>query len=525
MPQARQRVWLRRFLLGALVVIGVYGLLTLVAGVLLEKQVHRAAEAMGAVVKGNDHSVSVGLLSMSGSIFGLVLERRPGPVVNHLVGRIDTVEVRGVSIWKWIQHRRLDLAEVTLRFTDLNIVLCDSSEGTVTSKEGLPKHVSIGTYSIEMRRTKAVFANPDGDIFCEQLRSNGEGVDLDLTTSDALGTLRASGMTLDLRDMQWQTDGAELYSVGELTWSDDTHSLAMINVAFGPIEEPVEYSRHLDEERDVIKGTVEKVLVRGLEVMDLPSSGTWRVAHVEVSKGGMLVLRDKVLPDGPLIFKPLLSRLIRELPIGAGVDTLQLLGCDIRYHERAEVDRGYGKLHFADLVGLVTGAIHDTSDAAVLGIKARCTVQQHAAMDFNFSAAIKDTTDLFELEANVAGLGLDELNGVLGPLANIQATEGRMDTLVLSMTGDNVRASGKVRFVYSGLRLAQGHRPEEASQGSIGSRLINLIVKKDARDAMGQVRDGSFTLDRRRDRSMFNYLWLGLREGASNVLLPEVMTR
>lgn len=527
MPQARQRVWLRRLLLGALVVVGAYGVLTIVAGIVLRSQIERWATALGAQVESTDHSVSVGLLTGSASIHGLRLERSDQNLGNFVSGRIDTVEVRGVSIWRYFNDGSVFVEGITLHTTDLHIALCDGREEDRSSpKNASLERLSVGAFSIAMVRSTAMLAAANGgDIACRKIRLTGEALELDLDAVQVIRTLRTSGTRLGISELQWHTDAAERYGVAELLWSEEESSLVMDSVFLGPFEEPVAHSRHLPEERDVIKGTVQRVNIRGLDMADLVATGKWRAAQVDISNGELLVLRDKVLPDGPQVFKPLLSRMIRRLPVNVGVDTIRLRGMDIRYHERAEVERGYGKLHFAELDGLITGAVHDTTANGVLRIEATSTVQERAAIDLTFSSIIKDTTDLFVVKAHVAALGLEELNGVLGPLANIQATEGRMDTLILTMRGTNERASGNVHFGYTDLRLAQGHRPSEAEQGSIASRLINLIVRKEGRDASGQVRDGDFSFDRRKDRSMFNYLWLGLREGASAVLLPEVLKR
>ena len=84
---------------------------------------------------------------------------------------------------------------------------------------------------------------------------------------------------------------------------------------------------------------------------------------------------------------------------------------------------------------------------------------------------------------------------------------------------------GTVAMVYDGIKLSGGGMEKDRTLGKLFSVAINALVRNNSSGAQGKERVGTFAFERQRDRSIFNYLWSGLREGSKSMLLPKVMTK
>ena len=111
------------------------------------------------------------------------------------------------------------------------------------------------------------------------------------------------------------------------------------------------------------------------------------------------------------------------------------------------------------------------------------------------------------------------------PLLDVRATAGHLQSLVYHMEANDRRAHGTVAMHYEGIKLRGGRIEKDRTTSKLLSTVINALVRNDSKGALGKDRVGTFAIDRRRDRAIFNYLWSGLREGSKSMLLPKALTK
>lgn len=297
-----------------------------------------------------------------------------------------------------------------------------------------------------------------------------------------------------------------------------TVHLAGVRFGVQDVQHLAQRSRH---ERDVIAGSVERLDVTGFD-LERAIQGVPICSTVSLGSASLKVARDKVLPDPAYQYKPLPARLIRELPLGAGADSLILEDLDVVYFERVDVDRGFARIPFDSIVGVMSGLRHSTRDTMMLQASAR--VMGRTPVALSLRAAVGDTTDRVEVEASVGRLAFAALNPVLGPLTGVGTPAGHLDTLILRMHGGDRHASARCWMRYDGLKLDRRANKNKALDPVLGT-LLNAVVK---RKRTGE-REGdgwrSYSWQRRRDRALFNYLWSGVREGAKTSMLPQAVLK
>jgi hypothetical protein len=275
----------------------------------------------------------------------------------------------------------------------------------------------------------------------------------------------------------------------------------------------------------VIQARLDTLHIAGFDMNTAFAENVWSMRSVRLATGAVTVLRDKVVADGNDPVKPLLSRLIRSFPMGSGADSITVDGLDVQYHERVDRQRGYAVIPITRIHAIITGARRSVIDTSAMVVRARAVAFNTASVSLILRAVIADTTDRFELDAGIGPMPFATVNAATGPLVDIQAIDGRIDSVIYRMTADDRRASGVVRMSHRGLKVASGGRKSEQVGNQMESALLNALVRNNSRNKNGDAHDGRFAFERRRDRAIFNYLWSGLREGVKAELLPEALTK
>ena len=301
-------------------------------------------------------------------------------------------------------------------------------------------------------------------------------------------------------------------------------TLDLFCLSAGPTLGLEAHSATMRFEGDVYQARLDTVNARGLDVERLLAQRNCSARSVFVTSGDIAILRDKTLPDGPDPVKPLLARVVRGFSSGSGADTVVLRGVDITYQERGSRSRGFALIPFSAVNGTITGVRNNASDTAQLAINAECVAFGTAPVRLAFTTAINDTTDRFNVSAWIGALPFNALNTATVPLANIRATEGVMDSLIFEMHADDRNAHGTVRMTYAGLKLDSGWKRDSDLMQDVKTALLNTLVRDKNNERDGVAKPGKYTLARHRNRSVFNYLWSGLREGVKAVLLPQAVS-
>lgn len=507
-------------------VIGVallYGALHVAARWWLRGHLEQALAAIGARLD-RPHEPAFELELLSGSLRMTGLRMLPLANDTGMVstqGEVDTLMVTGFSYWAYLRDR-IQVRSVQLRSNGLRIRLAKDTVDTPHPTE--LGSIACDRLDVQLRTMAFGYSGTDHfRIALRALRYAGGG--FRLAKRDLAGW---SVELPDERDITIDSLAADLHdeqciTVGSFTFRQSSGDCEIIGSHFGPYEDLERFARTRRLESDVADCDIPLVRLRDIHVPVVVDSGDFSARSVLVANADVHIYRDKMLPDGRSHFVPLLARLIRDLPEGCGADSIVLRDCDITYNERGAPDRGFGRVPFLRMSALVTGGRHVRTDSAHCAILANCMAFGGAPVAFRFDTPIHDTTDRFDMEAHIGRMPSRLLNPALGPLLNVQAITGTIDTVVIHMRADDRAARGRVRLAYRDLRMVQGTVAAKKARTRPLSVLLNAIVKNDQRLGDVSATDADLAIPRLREHSMFNYLWRGLREGSKKVLLPGVL--
>ncbi len=524
----RAQKWLRRAFLSITCSVALYAGLTIAAGAIVRSRLQTVIEQAGArIAKGHAPALEIGLFSGGISLTGLVLEADTGlrPAV-HLDGRVDTLSVTGLSYWGLLRGH-VNVRKVHVRARNLAVVLRLDTTAVDTSmqEEGLGR-IQMDATDIRLERISlATFGGDTSSFSAKAFSYQGAGVSL-FRDEHASWTFALPGeRTIRIDSLYADLRGKQCAGIGMLHLDQQAGICTVVGTHFGPYVDLETFAKEQPLEVDVAECVLPSINIRGIHIPSHVDAHDWSARNVVVENADVEIFRDKTRPDGPEKYMPLIARLLRQLPLDAGVDSVFLRNADIVYNERATHERGFGRVPFSRMNALVTGARNARSDSAMLSIHATCTAFVSAPVDFTFAARVQDTTDHFDVLARIGTMPFHDLNVAFGPLADMQAMSGTLDTVVMRLSADDRVSRGKVRLAYHDLRMVQGDEATEGARNRPLSVLMNAIIPNDKIEGDPAVTDEVYTLSRRRDRSMFNYLWINLREGSRKVVLPGFLEK
>ena len=486
-----------------------------------------ASEMCAVVDQGQPPTITVALLRGDLRIAGLLL--LPDPTCQgaelSIEGRLDTLDVSGLSLLRLVFGGEIVLDRLLVRADGLVVELRKDRAISNTQKEPEARTVRVDRFDVHATSTRFVHRSDDTlSLAVRSVAVSGSNVHFNTGEDGPTSSRGCEQLLLVLDSLVALTSTGYEAAFGRVALDQGTETFALHCLSIGPTQGLEQHSTTMRFEGDVYQARLDTLTGRGLDVELLLAEGVCSISGLSISYGDIGVLRDKTLPDGPDPIKPLLARVLRGLPLNSGVDTISLNGVDISYQERSTRSRGYARIPFNGVNATIIGARNSDVDTARLTIAARCLAFESAPVELNFSSLINDTTDHFDVSARIGALPFSKLNQATGPLANIRATEGLMDSLVFHMHADDLSGYGTVRMTYEGLKLENGWRRDGDLMIDVKTALLNTLVRDRNHEKDGVTRPAKYTLTRLRNRSFFNYLWSGLREGVKAALLPETLS-
>lgn len=432
---------------------------------------------------------------------------------------LDTLVLRGFTKTDWLLHRRFEAAELLIVMD--SVVWCGKPvNGEVDSRKAEESfngfavgHMRMSFRTVQCRTRdgpEVGITDLTGDLRdCRWLQDH----DADLPIGGR-GSLRTGPVLVQGREQRPVRIAAVHVDV-------DDRSVVLNGITFGSDSTIERDASQLELEADLVTVAVDTARAEGVSFAQGTDRMQLNAERIVVSGARIHVARDKRLPDPAFRYRPLVAGLLRALPAGSGADTVLLNDVAVTYHERAEHGAVFGRLPFHHIAGTITGLSHFADTTSTM-IEAEGFLFDSARVRMHLRTASNDTTERFVARARLQGMPLADLAPILQPLADVRPVSGWLSEIGLTMEGDDRTGRGVVSMSYNDLKLAKGDRLDKSVGDAIGSAFLNALVRKRPRADADHDREGAFTIQRRRDRSIFNMLWRGTREGALNILLPGV---
>tara|TARA_Y100000815_G_scaffold205634_1_gene189462 strand:- start:553 stop:1179 length:627 start_codon:yes stop_codon:yes gene_type:complete len=203
------------------------------------------------------------------------------------------------------------------------------------------------------------------------------------------------------------------------------------------------------------------------------------------------------------------------------IDNAQIKAASIEYEEKVKADTHAGKLSFKDL----QATIINLGNTYALGekttsIQANALFMEKSPIEVDWSFDVQNKNDQFRFKADVGELPVAALNSFTEPNLNVKLT-GALHKAYFDISGDNSSSHINMKMNYDDFKIAVLNDKKEKKKWLI-STLANLFVSKDSEEkGSDSFRSGEGTAERDTTKSIFNYLWINVKQGLISVLTGD----
>jgi hypothetical protein len=292
----------------------------------------------------------------------------------------------------------------------------------------------------------------------------------------------------------------------------------IFGLRFTPDVSPKEYHKHVEFQVELYSATVDSLMLTGFDLRAKLVDGAIRAKELLVAGVAVDIHRDKTLPlPEERKLKPLIADRVTAWRVPISVDSVHVRRGQVRYHERLEVDDDYGSLAFTDISGQLTGLSNEPVDEpADLHLVGSARVgRAQAQLDLRMPMQRDHTT--VTTRVLLLNFPAKEMNRMTDDLLHVNATAGILHRVEMRMKGDEDRATGTLEMRYEDLHLEIAPTTKHAW---VLNKVANALVRTTNMPGDKNYRTGKFTVERRKTSGIFNYIWISLRTGMMEVVLP-----
>lgn len=521
-----------------LILIGILCILVLGLRLGRNRICERALREVAAQADGNGYmidfnSVQVSVFSGNISITGLSL--RPVAAIDGkdssawYSASADEVELSGVEIWALIKEKRLQVRHVFVRAPSIEhsyIPRKHKSAKAPRDRTPAGKKPGLGLVRIDTLRIDGA----NGGMIDRSKNAPSMQVGrLDLLVCGinvTLGDGSKPQVSLDAAELSMhhmETELAPFYTfrIDSMKVQVPRDSSVIFGVHMIPSVDPNDYHKQVKFQTELYGLDIDTVLLGGFDLAAKLDEGILRAERLYVSGAAFSIHRDKSIPLPPeRKRKPLLAERIVDLPMPLSLDTVELKRSSVTYHERLKRGEAYGSIAFTAINGRLTGIdnIDVEADAGVHLLGEASVGSSTATLDLRMPVLTGRTR--LSAHVRLRDLPAREINRMTDELVHVNATAGRIHSVEMRMEGDDISAKGTVDIRYQDLHLEIS---ETIKHAGVFSFLANTVVRTSNMPGDKKFKVGRFNVERRQEASVFNYIWLCLREGMLDVMLPPVL--
>ncbi len=491
-------------------IIGVLGIILVLLNNYAEYRIKKALEQKLTEVNAEYEKVDVNLLSRKAEISQPLL-RLTGKTI-----KADQIELNDIHLWNYLTKKDLIIEDINISNPVVKIYKSKKEDSTAQKSgkkmenkiEFKNLNISKGTFEIFGNDSSShkLFALIDKISF-ERVRVNSGTLKNGIPFSYKLNTLQTDSIFFDL-------DAQHTMVAANLRMKDSNLSIRKLQII--PKYSKDGHQKTINVEKDRYDLSIDSIDLLDFN-WNIQDSLSLKSRLVKIDGVNFDIYRDKLKPDDTT-FKPMYSRMLRNLPIKLGLDSVTLSRTNIKYEENIHEDRETAVVNFTNMnasLANITNIGMNRDDFPQTRVHVKASFMKTASLNVDLNFDVRNKSDQFHISGQMGGLAADQINQFLKPAMNIEAS-GEIVSMFFNFSGTNVSAVGDVRLEYNNFKV-EVLRKDGKRKNKVISALANLIVKNKAMNDKANYKDISVKRDQ--TKSFWNYLWSCVKSGALKTFL------
>lgn len=450
---------------------------------------------------------------------------------------ISRIQVRKVDFISMARHKKFDIGKVIIidPSIEIDIFKTKNKPGEKKARKQqriqitLPPAIeSLKLDAIRLMKGSLRIHDHRGDtvkeIFFPSITFEADNIYADHSGKPETRLFNADDIRLTVAGYSMNTaNGMNSISLGELSMSTAKSELKLKNFILKPLLDRKEYAKKARFQTDRMDITVDAITLSELKFDTAILTG--RILAKRIAVNGLQIddFRDQSWPRKPGLRPPLPQDLIPLIPVPFYIDTVSVENSKAAYSEQKAA--GPGKVFFTELCGKIYPLTNDSimlQQSYTMHLDGSALLMGKGKLKASFSFKVPDKNSNFSLYASVGPMELREFNQVVGPLAGIEITSGKLERMEIpNISFTNYQSTGILKFYYSNLKiklLKKDNSDWSGIKSSVLGFAANTYVSSDNPRANGKFNEGIIRFQRDTEKSIFNYLWKSIFTGLKSTV-------
>ena len=286
------------------------------------------------------------------------------------------------------------------------------------------------------------------------------------------------------------------------------------------------YSKHaltqmIKVERDHYDLAIDSITIKNQDFgFKQDSVFYFKSKRVDFYQPNFKIYRNKLVTDDMSI-KPLYSKMLRELGFDLTLNNVFLNNTSITYTEKTKEETSGGKILFSKLNGEIKNLSNTyKSKDSITSINVQAIFMDNTPIDVDWKFDVNNLQDSFVFKAKMGGLNAESMNQFMEPNLNIQL-EGAIKQTYFTINGTDGTSHIDLQIKYDEFNVIV-LKEKTKKKNKLLSSIVNIFVSKDSEDVSNDFRKGSKSdVERVKNKSVFNYLWINIKEGLLHAMTGD----
>jgi len=454
--------------------------------------------------------------------------KAPNNLYNLQIVRFD---VTGMSFWKMLWSKKLDIDQITIDSPRLQSrqyinedkkLVKDNSTLYQKIREDL-KSIRVGGIQINGANYKMTNYTQGKPTSSELNKLNVKATDLlidSATQSDSTRILFCKNIITELRSYYGTSaNGLYTYKAKSLKLSTHRSQVIIAGVDIIPIAYPAFFNK---SNGDRFTLHLDSVRLNNFDYETYHKDQTLKASKIEIIKGYFEIFSNyNSLPaktDRIVTFPN--WALKNQIKADVGVDTLNIRRLEVVYKEYNKLSKQTGALRFAKTSARIlniTNKKEYLQKNSIITAALSTWFMGKGKFDVTFRFNLADPAYGYSYKGHLAPLDMAAANPAVMPLALVKITSGKVKSLDFNIYGNKNQSTGKVNFLYNDLKVDVLRQDDEKTytKKTLLSIFANgLVVSNNNPDKAGEKpRTATVIFKRPWNFPFFKTAWLALLNG------------
>jgi hypothetical protein len=275
-------------------------------------------------------------------------------------------------------------------------------------------------------------------------------------------------------------------------------------------------SNHIATERDHYNLNIDSIALKYPDFgLKQDSLFYFNSPHTTIYQANFEIFRDKLLPDD-MSYKPLYSKMLRELNFNMALDTLQIKNSAINYTEKVKANTKGGELRFSNLNANITNMGNTYIDKTHIDVNA--IFMKHTPLHVQWNFNVNNKNDAFVFKSDIGKFHAHDLNQFMTPNLNVKL-EGEVEKLYFTVSGNAITSQIDAKLKYEDFDVVV-LKKNGKEKNKLLSTVLNIFISKDSNNDAKTFSYGSKEhIHRDPTKSIFNFIWLNLKQALMGAIV------